>query len=116
MYSPDFAKKKDLATHFMTAYLKAVRLYDNAFLYGSENKDKIAKIMSDYMKTPVEQLDQMNMPLLDPNGFVDPKAIKSDEDWYVEQGSIKQPISADKVVNSEFVKAAVEKIGEYKKQ
>ncbi|CRK80242.1 ABC transporter substrate-binding protein [Neobacillus massiliamazoniensis] len=116
MYSPDFAKKKDLATHFMTAYLKGVRAYDNAFINGSENKDKIAKIMSEYMKTPVDQLDQMNMPLLDPNGYVDPKAIQSDEDWYVQQGTIKKPISADKVVNSEFVNAAIKTIGEYKKQ
>jgi NitT/TauT family transport system substrate-binding protein len=116
MYSPDFQKNKDLATHFMIAYLEAVRAFDNAFVYGSTDKEKIGKIMSEYMKTPVDQLNQINMPLLDPNGHVDPKAIQSDEDWYAKQGTVNQPIPADKVINTEFVNAALEKIGQYKKQ
>ncbi|WCK53552.1 ABC transporter substrate-binding protein [Aneurinibacillus sp. Ricciae_BoGa-3] len=115
MYSPDFAKKKQLATHFMIAYLKAVRSFDNAFLFGSVDKAKVGKIMSEYMKTPVEQLNQINMPLLDPNGYIDPKAIQSDEDWYMKQGTVKQSVPVEKVLNPQFVQAALQKIGEYKK-
>jgi NitT/TauT family transport system substrate-binding protein len=115
MYSPDFQKNKDLATRFMIAYLKGVRALDSAYIYGSVNKDQVGKIMSDYLKTSTSALDKMNMPLLDPNGYVDPKAVQSDEDWYMKGGTVKQEVPADQVVNPEFAQAAVKKIGEYKK-
>jgi sulfonate transport system substrate-binding protein len=115
MYSPGFAAHKDLATRFMIAYLKGVRAFDDAYLYGEKGRDKVGPILADYLKIPMDQLLKTNMPLLDPNGYVDPKAVQSDEDFYKQQGTVKTDVPVGNVLDSSFAEAAVKQIGEYQK-
>lgn len=115
MYSPQFASNKQLATRWMTAYLEGVRAFDNAMVYGNQNRQQVAEIMAAYTKTSVSQFEAMNMPLLDPNGYVDPAAVQSDETWYAGQGTVKTPVAVNKVLDPQFAQAAVAKLGSYQK-
>jgi NitT/TauT family transport system substrate-binding protein len=116
MYSPQFMNdRKQLAQDFMVAYLKALRVYNDAFFKKPRDQkayDEVVDILAKH--TPVKDKSlyaKMQMPGLDPNGSVIVKSLETDQQWYLEHGYQKAPVDVNKIVDSSFAEFAVKKLG-----
>jgi NitT/TauT family transport system substrate-binding protein len=115
MYSPGFAKNDKLATGFMTAYLKGVRYYNDAF----DKKDpKARQEVIDILaaKTTLKDkalYDKVVMPGLDPDGKVNVADLELQQQYYISAGEQQQPTDFKKLVNMSFADAAAKQLGAY---
>ncbi|HLG70172.1 MAG TPA: ABC transporter substrate-binding protein [Chloroflexota bacterium] len=115
-YAPGFARKTDLATRFMVAYLKGVRTYNDAFA------KKIPAVRQEVIDLLAQQTtlkdkslyDKMGVPGLNPNGAVNVADLKHQQDYYLAAGLQKNAADIDKLVDPSFVQAAHKQLGEYK--
>lgn len=116
MYSPNFVKKNDLANKFMIAYLQGVRVYNDAFVTGDKDQDKIIGILT--KTTFVDKADifrRMKPPGLDPNGYVLKDGVASDQEWYIKQGLVKERADLNKLIDNSYVENALKVLGKYNK-
>lgn len=116
LYSPSMRREKvDLGRKFMTAYLRAVRDYNDAF--AKKQVQKRRDVIAAFAKhTPVKDpslYDKMVMPYLDPNGAVNRVSLRFDQDWYAQNGFVAQKVNLSLVVDDRFVLHALEKLGRY---
>lgn len=116
MYSPKFAKNKELGTKFITAYLQGVRVYNDALVYGNKDQDKVIDILckTTFVNDPNIFL-KMNPPGLDPNGHVLRQGVIQDQQFYMKHGLVKSEANVDKLIDHSFVQEALKVLGEYKK-
>lgn len=116
-YGPGFAKKTDLASRFMVAYLKGVRYYNDAFA----KKDPVARaevvniLAGNTIMKDKALYDQMGLPGLNPNGAVNLPDLKRQQEYYLSSGLQKDRADLDKVVDNSFVTTALKQLGEYNK-
>jgi len=115
MYSPNFSKNKDLGNRFMIAYLQGVRAYNDAFITGNKDQDKIIRILTKYtfVNTP-ETFKKMKPPGLDPNGHVLKQGVLNDLNWYMSKGMVKKAPDVNKFVDDSYVENALKVLGPYK--
>jgi NitT/TauT family transport system substrate-binding protein len=119
-YSERFSKgRHDVAERFMRAYLRGIRLYNDALKDGrlaGPAADKIIPILTKYTSTKDEAMFRRIIPsAVNPNGDVNLAGLKHDLAFFRELGLIEsKDVSADGVVDGSFVKAAVAKLGPYK--
>ena len=115
MYSQKFIERSpEIAKKFMVAYLKGVRDYFDAI---SKNKDKdeiIRIILKHTGGGNPKDYEEMSWTYINPNGYVDSKALLTEEQWELENGFIKSLVPIEKVVDNTFVDYAVKQLGEYK--
>jgi NitT/TauT family transport system substrate-binding protein len=112
-------RRRELAERFMRAYIRGVRVYDDALedgrLAGPKANEVIA-ILTRY--TPIKDAGMFRRMVpswVDPNGEVKVASLKKDLDFFRELGLIeKKDISVDAVVDGSFAKAAVAKLGPYR--
>lgn len=114
LFGPDFAKS-ELATPFMIAYLKAVRLYNDAF--GKklpEARTKVIKALSSHtaLKDPA-LYDKIQVARLDPSGQPNVKSLQDQQDFFIAAGEQQKQVDLSTVVDMKFAKAAVAKLGPY---
>jgi NitT/TauT family transport system substrate-binding protein len=119
-YSERFIKNRhDVAERFMRAYLRGVRLYNDALKDGrlaGPSAGQIIPILTKYTSTKDEAMFRRIIPsAVNPDGGVNLTGLKRDLTFFRELGLIEsKDVSADGVVDASFVKAAVEKLGPYK--
>ncbi|MFI5265757.1 MAG: ABC transporter substrate-binding protein [Chloroflexota bacterium] len=115
-FAPQFAKNTDLATRFMVAYLKGVRLYNDAFAKKDPAaKAEVVDILARETTLKDKALyDKMGLPGLNPNGTVNVADLKRQQDYYLSSGQQKNAADLDKVVDGSFVAAALKQLGAYK--
>ncbi len=116
LYSPDFAKKTDVARRFMLAYLKGARYYNDAFERkdAAKRKDAIGILVK---STPVKDealYDKMVMPGIDPDGKVNLQSLNEEQDWFLQKGSQRARVDLGKVVDNQFAAYAVRQLGPYR--
>ena len=115
-FAPQFAKKTDLATRFMIAYLRGVRYYNDAFT----KKDPTARaevidiLARDTALKDKALYDKMGLPGLNPNGAVNLPDLKRQQDYYLAANEQKNAADLDKLVDGSFVAAALKVLGPYK--
>jgi NitT/TauT family transport system substrate-binding protein len=114
LYSPAFAKTP-LAEKFMTAYLKGVRYYNDAFdKKVPAARQEVIDILSSKTTLKDKALyDKVVMPGLDPDGKVNVQDLKLQEAYYIASGQQQGPTNFDKLVNMSFAEAAVKQLGPY---
>ncbi|MCL5962129.1 MAG: ABC transporter substrate-binding protein [Chloroflexi bacterium] len=117
LYSGKFMKENpDAAKGFMIAYLRAVRDYNDAF--AKKDAKKKAEVVSILTKSTAVKdpalYDKMIVPGLNPNGEVFKASLPEDQDYFIRAGLQETKVDVDKLVDSSFVKYAVEKLGVYK--
>lgn len=113
-YGPEFAKS-DLAQPFMAAYIKAVRLYNDAFVKKMpEARAKVipALVAHTTLKDP-NLYDKLVPPRVDPNGLPNVKSLQDQQDFFVSSGEEPKSVDVNSVVDLQFAKAAVAKLGPY---
>jgi NitT/TauT family transport system substrate-binding protein len=119
-YSERFIKNRhEVAERFMRAYIRGVRLYNDALKDGrlaGPSAGQIIPILTKYTSTKDEAMFRRIIPsAVNPNGEVNLAGLKHDLAFFRELGLIEsKDVSADGVVDGSFVKAAVAKLGPYK--
>jgi NitT/TauT family transport system substrate-binding protein len=121
LYSSDFIKKNpDAAKRFMRAYLRAVRVYNDALKDGhiaGPNADEVIDILTEYtnVKDPAVYR-AINVQACNPNGTVHVPSLKNDLAFFKAQGEVKGAVTVDDVLDNSFAAAAVKDLGVYKKK
>ncbi len=119
-YSESFIKNRhDVAERFMRAYIRGIRLYDDALKDGrlaGPAANQIIPILTKYTSIKDEALFRRIIPsAVNPNGEVNLAGLKHDLAFFRELGLIEsKDVSVDGVVDGSFVKAAVSQLGPYK--
>jgi NitT/TauT family transport system substrate-binding protein len=119
-YSERFIKNRhDVAERFMRAYIRGVRLYNDALKDGhlaGPSADKVIPILTKYTSTKDEAMFRRIIPsAVNPDGEVNLTGLKRDLVFFRELGLIEsKDVSADGVVDASFVKAAVAQLGPYR--
>jgi NitT/TauT family transport system substrate-binding protein len=118
-YSERFIKNRhDVAERFMRAYIRGVRLYNDALKDGrlaGPAADKVIPILTKYTSTKDAAMFRRIIPsAVNPNGEVNIAGLRRDLAFFRELGLIEsKDVSADGVVDGSFVKAAVGQLGPY---
>ncbi|MEK6628664.1 MAG: ABC transporter substrate-binding protein [Bdellovibrionota bacterium] len=115
-YSSQFAKQKKEAIAFMTAYLKGVRDYNNAFIEkGSKDREVLITLLDAYFKLEPFDLWKKNKPVgLSSNGYLNVESLKNDLAWYQEKNYVKKIPSIEQIVDHTFVEESLHSIGKIK--
>jgi NitT/TauT family transport system substrate-binding protein len=113
VYSEKFAQNRQLGNAFMLAYMRAVRVYIDAYEKGI-GKDKVVKILASVLNLPEPLVAKMNMPYLDPNQRLDPAAFEAVQQYYLDKKWLREKIDVAKLVDNSFAEAAIGTLGEYK--
>jgi NitT/TauT family transport system substrate-binding protein len=119
-YSERFIKNRhDVAERFMRAYIRGVRLYNDALKDGrlaGPAAGQVIPILTKYTSTKDEAIFRRIIPsAVNPNGEVNLAGLKHDLEFFRQLGLIEsKDVSADGVVDGSFVKAAVAQLGPYR--
>lgn len=113
--SPQFInEEKNVSLRFMTAYLKGVRDYNDAFIKG-EGKEEVIDIMTKHTSLKDPALwEKVFVTGLDPDGKMFLDDVMKQYDSYKEHGAIDGDVDFDKAVDTSMTEKAVEILGEYK--
>ena len=119
-YSDNFIRnRRDVAERFMRAYLRGVRMYNDALKDGrlaGPKANEVIPILVKYTTIKDESMFRRMVPsYCNPDGEVNVTSLKKDLEFFRELGLIeKKDASVDGVVDSSFAKAAVAKLGPYR--
>ena len=117
LYGPSLMKDRELGQRFMNAYVKAVRVYNDALRDG-----RLAGAAGAYVvdilvkKTNVKDrnvLEHMVPHGSNPAGAVNADSLRADYRFYKSQGMIPKDIDPDSIVDSSFAAAANARLGAY---
>lgn len=113
VFGSSLTNNPDLANRFMTAYIQAVRDYNDAF-FKNKNKAEIINILREYSVIKDYDLYEKMYPTgLNPDGYVRGKGIELDLAWYKEKGLLKSNIKYQDAVSNEYVDFAINILGKY---
>jgi NitT/TauT family transport system substrate-binding protein len=114
LYGADFAKS-DLAPRFMVAYIRAVRLYNDAFLKKDPTaRQKVIAAATRYSTVKDPALyDKMQLQGLDPNGALNVDSIREQQDYFLSTSTQQERVNLDNYVDVHFAQDAVRQLGPY---
>lgn len=113
-YSARFAENRQVAGNFLAAYLKGVRDYVNAFFAGKGDRPTAVAQMIKHLAVKEPALyEKMGLPYINPDGRINTSEIRTQQEWYVSQGQVQQPIDVDQVVDNQFADFALGVLGPY---
>ena len=116
LYGPNFAKDRpDVAKRFMVAYLRGVRLYNDAFFKKPQDQaayDYVVGVLTKAttVKDPALYA-KMQMPSLHPDGKLAVQSMKDDQEWYLQNGYQKTKVDIDAGVDMSYAEYAVQQLG-----
>jgi NitT/TauT family transport system substrate-binding protein len=111
-------ERRELAQRFMRAYIRGVRIYNDALKDGrmaGPRAEEVIAILTRYTAIKDAGIFRRMVPSwVNPNGDVNMASLNKDLDFFRELGLIeKKDISVEKVVDSSFAKAVVTQLGPY---
>jgi NitT/TauT family transport system substrate-binding protein len=111
--------RRDVAERFMRAYIRGVRMYNDALKDGrlaGPKANEVIAILVKYTSIKDESMFRRMVPsYCNPDGEVNVASLRKDLDFFRELGLIeKKDVSVDGVVDASFAKAAVAKLGPYR--
>ena len=119
LYGPSLMKNRELGQRFMNAYVKAVRIYNDALrdghLSGAAGNYVIDLLVE---KTNVKDrnvLEHMVPHGANAAGAVNAAGLRADYSFYKSQGMIPKDIDPDAIVDSSFAEAANARLGPYRR-
>jgi len=113
VYGTSMTTRPDVANLFMTAYVKSVRDYNDAF-FKNKNKAEIIDMLCKYsvIKEPV-LYEKMFPTGLNPDGNLRQSGIAADLAWYKENNLLKSNIKLEDAIDNKYVDFAVNILGKY---
>lgn len=115
LYSPDFSRS-DLGTKFMVAYLKGIRLYNDAFL----KRDPAARakaIAALIAHTPVKTAalyDQITLSALDVDGKMLLPSFEQQQEYFLASGVQQGRIDLSQFIDLQHIERAAAQLGAYR--
>lgn len=117
VYSPKFAKNKELAQRFMVAWLKGQRWYYEA-AFKDKNKEELYTILEKHTPLKGPLLRRLTLVAINPNGGRELKVWKEifgqDQEYWAKKGLVPKPVDIDKMLDLSFLDYAVKQLGVYK--
>ncbi len=117
MYGPKLVEEQqDVARRWMTAYIRGVRDYNDAFGPKRRGRDEVIQILINH--TPIKDAsvyDEMRPAGLDPDGKLDVDSIRGDLAYYEQAGEVTQQVDLSKVIDTSFTDYAVQQLGPYQR-
>lgn len=113
VFGTSMTKNPEVANRFMTAYVKSLRDYNDAFF---KNKDKkaVIDILCKLSVTKDPNLYEKMFPTgLNPDGYVRLKGIDMDLEWYKDNNLLKSNMKVSDVVDNQYVDYALKILGKY---
>ncbi|MFI5267567.1 MAG: ABC transporter substrate-binding protein [Chloroflexota bacterium] len=113
-YGQKMFSNQDLGRKWMTAYVKGLRDYNDAFGPKKKNTDDVVKILINHtaVKDP-KVYAKMKPAGLDPNGKLDVSSMQEDIDYYQQAGELKDKPDLTKLIDTSFQQYAVQQLGPY---
>jgi NitT/TauT family transport system substrate-binding protein len=118
LYADEFiVKRRAVAQKFMSAYIRALRDYNDALKDGKlagPGADEIIAILNEYtrIKDPAAYRE-MTPFAANPDGRVNTASLKNDYDFYKQRGLITGRVAVEQVVDNSFADEAVRLLGTY---
>lgn len=113
VYGTSMTSRPDVANRFMTAYVKSLRDYNDAF-FKNKNKAEVIDILCKYSVIKDPALYEKMFPTgLNPDGYLRMKGIAADLAWYKENNLLKSEIKLEEAVDNKYVDFAVQTLGKY---
>ena len=108
IYSAAFAARKTEATAFMSAYLKGVRDYNDAFVAKApKGRSEITDLLNDRMKLePPDLWNDVGAVGLNPDGHLNLALLQEDLAWYLEKKYIKSIPAISRFIDGSFAENA----------
>jgi len=111
VFGPQLAKNKELGQRFMTAYLKGVRTYLDAF-EKKIGRDEVIRILAKQTDVKDPKLyDVMEMNYIEPNGVPDKKSMDAMYKWFVDSGEYKGKLTFADFTDLSMVDYAAQQLG-----
>ena len=107
------SKNKDLARGYFLAYQRAVYDYCQAYHGGKNRAEVIDIIVRTGLETRKEVLDRYPWPARNPNGRINVPSLLDMQKYYLAEGLAQKEAPVEKLVNTEFVDYATEKLGPF---
>ncbi|MBO0828058.1 MAG: ABC transporter substrate-binding protein [Streptosporangiales bacterium] len=112
IYSQDFIKDRAVAQKFMTAYMKGVRLYNDAF-FKHKDTQAIAQIIAKASGQTVQTVLKTKPFGLQPDQQVNTQFLEEQQNWFAANGLVKKKVAIGDLVDDSFAKQSVQKLGKY---
>jgi NitT/TauT family transport system substrate-binding protein len=113
VYSEKFIANRIAAEKFMVAYMRAVRVYNDAFLKGID-KEKIIDLVARRTNSNLQTIRDSNPVGFEPNQEVNAAFLDEAQHFFLEQHFVTALIDVNKIIDPSFADAAVRVLGKYK--
>lgn len=114
MFSEEFADSRgEAARRFAKAYVRGVRVYDQARTKGVDREEVISYMIKHTTLKDRAAYDWIPWPSMNPDGRVNAEAIGMGQDWLFEHGYVRQKIDLGRVIDMRFADYAVAQLGPY---
>lgn len=115
VFGTNMTTHPEIANRFMTAYIKSVRDYNDAFFKNLHKKEMI-DILCTYSVVKDAALYEKMFPTgLNPDGYVREKGLQLDLDWYKTNHLLKSNVTYHEAVDNQYVDFALAILGKYEK-
>jgi NitT/TauT family transport system substrate-binding protein len=115
IYGPRLVtERRDVGERWLTAYLRAVRDYNDAFGPKRLGREQIVDILTRHtaVKDP-RDYEQMRPAGIDPDGKLGVDSMREDLAWYTSAGFVKERVDLAQVIALGFQEYAVRQLGPY---
>ncbi len=117
-YSDRFASTRpDAARKFMKAYLRGIRVYNDALTEGrliGTKAQKVADIITTNFKLNPDLVAQVHSPALDPDGVLRTESIRKDFGFFQSKGWLTGDVRLEQVIDTSFAREAAAELGPYR--
>jgi NitT/TauT family transport system substrate-binding protein len=116
VYGEQFAANQNLGRRWMTAYIRGVRDYNDAFGPKKKGRDQAVRVLTERTSVIDPKIyEQMRPAGLDPDARLDLRSIEDDLDYYVASGQVKDKPDLSKLIDMSFQQFAVQALGPYER-
>ena len=114
VYGEELAANPELARRWMTAYIRGMRDYNDAFGPTRRDYDYAVRVLTENTAvTDPAIYRQMRPAGLNPDGALDMRSIREDLNYYINSGQVDGQPDLSRLVNTSFQQLAVGALGPY---